>query len=60
VILGARVLAEFGDAPDRYATAKAARTKPRPARSPGNPARRRPPATTPPYAPLVIIAAKLA
>ena len=34
---GARVLAEFGDAPGRYASAKAARTTPGPAPSPAHP-----------------------
>ena len=40
-ILGARVLAEFGDDPDRYARPKPARTTPAPARSPAPRARRK-------------------
>jgi transposase len=41
VVLGARVLAEFGDDKQRYVDAKARKTTPGPARSPANPARRR-------------------
>jgi transposase len=37
-VLAARVLGEFGDATDRYATVRRARTTPRPARSPASPA----------------------
>ena len=42
-VLGARVLAEFGDDPDRYASARPGRTTPRPAPSPARPARGRSP-----------------
>ena len=38
IVLGARVLGEFGDDPNRYADAKAARTTRGPPRSPGRPA----------------------
>ena len=41
-VLGARVLAEFGDDPHRYATAKARKNYAAPARSPARPGRRRP------------------
>jgi transposase len=41
-ILGARVLGEFGDDPQRYAVPALAKTTPAPARSPANPARRKP------------------
>jgi transposase len=41
IVLGARVLAEFGDDEHRYATAKARKTTPRPAPSPASPARKR-------------------
>ena len=40
VILGARVLAEFGDDPDRYADAKARKNYAGTARSPASPASR--------------------
>jgi transposase len=40
-ILGARVLGEFGDDPNRYDTPNPAGTMPVPARSPGPPARRK-------------------
>jgi transposase len=39
VVLGARVLAEFGDDKTRYADAKLAATTPAPAPSPASPAR---------------------
>jgi transposase len=41
VVLGARVLAEFGDDRNRYADAKARKSYAAPARSPASPARRR-------------------